>query len=175
KHFKIGNRYTVRACFYYDVANNGINDNTQMVIDMVIVLLDDGEAWLQAIFPQTEYEGIYKNAIETTLSSVKVNASKTPSSSASSGTPGQAVKWVDFLKEYEAWVDDCIRLIEKYKTNPVDLSLMMDYLDMMQRMAEWAEKADKVKADLSGNDLKEYLATYMRIITKLNAAIVRLK
>ena len=87
-----------------------------------------------------------------------------------SNTSGDA-EWKKFLKEYEAWVDDYIKLMKKYNANPSDTSLLSDYTDAMQKMVEWSEKADKVSDELANNPaaLSEYMETLTRILGKLNA------
>ncbi|MCL1859337.1 MAG: hypothetical protein FWF92_08905 [Oscillospiraceae bacterium] len=76
-------------------------------------------------------------------------------------------EWKEFLKLYEEWVDDYVKLLNKYNDNPLDMSILFDYIESIQKMAEWSEKADKIQSDLSGDDLIEYLAAMARIIQKL--------
>ena len=161
-HYKAGNHYAARASYYFDFSNNDINDDALGVIDSVVVLFDDGIALLTAIFTQSEYDETYRDIIETTLTSVQVNKIEQTSES--------KVEWADFLKEYEAWVDEYIAFMEKYKANPTDLSLMADYIDMMSKMAEWAEKAEDIEDELSGDDLRVYMDTMTRILQKLASA-----
>ena len=170
-HYKIGDNYAIRAIIYSDLSNNNINDDTQVVSDVILVLFEEGVVLLSAHFSLTDYENMYKNIIETTFTSVQINTNAMLSDSTSGYDSGKvAVEWVEFLREYEAWVDAYIVFMEKYKANPTDLSLMMDYLDMLQKMIDWAEKADEINNDLTGNDSKEYLETLTRIIAKLTAA-----
>lgn len=72
-YYKVGSNYAARACFYSDITNSDINDDNQMVIDAVAVLFDDGLALVLAIFTPAEYENVYKDAINATLSSIIVN------------------------------------------------------------------------------------------------------
>ena len=81
---------------------------------------------------------------------------------------GNESEWKEFLRLYEEWVDDYVELMKKYNNNPSDISLLSDYMESMQKIVEWSEKADKIQSDLSGEDLREYLATMSRIIQKLS-------
>ena len=83
------------------------------------------------------------------------------------------VDWKTFLAEYEAWMDEYVALMKKYKANPTDFSIMSDYFRMLEELAEWTEKADKIEGDLSDDPeaLKEYLAVQLRIIQKLNSVL----
>ena len=85
----------------------------------------------------------------------------------------QPVAWEDFLDEYEAWVDQYIGFMQKYKENPSDLSLLGDYADMMTEMTDWAEKSQKVQDDLekaSPSEISKYSARLAQIATKLAKA-----
>jgi len=171
KHYKIGNNYAARAAFYSDI--DSISDGAKLVCDAVTVIFDDGVAFLLAIFPPVEYEETYKDAIEKALSSVSINQANIPQTapdSAPASTPGK-VAWKDFLNEYETWVDNYIVLLQKYKDNPSDLSIMLEYLDMMQAIVEWSDKAENIEVGMSSNELTEYLETLTRITAKLNTAI----
>jgi hypothetical protein len=76
--------------------------------------------------------------------------------------------WTQFLKDYEEWVDSYIVLLKKYNDNPTDFSILSDYMEQLEKLAEWSEKAEKIQSDLSGDDLKEYIDTMSRIIQKLS-------
>ena len=78
-------------------------------------------------------------------------------------------EWKDFLKEYEAWVDDYITFMNKYKANPTDLSLLSDYAKLSAKAIEWSTKAEQMQTELSGDDLNEYIQTMARISQKLSA------
>ena len=83
------------------------------------------------------------------------------------------IEWKQFLKDYEKWVDDYVVLVKKYNDNPLDMSLLSDYTNSMVKMAEWAEKADKIELELSDTPeaLAEYLTTLSRIINKLSGIV----
>jgi len=84
--------------------------------------------------------------------------------------PSSNYDWKQFLKDYEEWVDSYIILLNKYNENPLDMSILTEYLEQMQKLVEWSEKADQVEIDLANdpNAMKEYLETLSRIILKLS-------
>jgi len=81
------------------------------------------------------------------------------------------VDWKEFLKLYEEWIDSYIEFMEKYNANPTDVTLLNDYLKLMQEISEWAEMAEQIEVDLANDPvaLKEYTDTLTRILIKLNA------
>jgi hypothetical protein len=80
------------------------------------------------------------------------------------------VDWRQFLKEYEEWADDYVEILKKYGENPSDPTFLSDYLESMEKLAEWSEKADKIETDLADDPkaLNEYLEMLMRVMTKLS-------
>jgi uncharacterized lipoprotein YehR (DUF1307 family) len=85
------------------------------------------------------------------------------------GTPQTSdSEWSEFLRLYEEWVDDYIELLQRYSENPLDMTILTAYMESMEKMIEWSEQADRIQSDLSGDDLREYLATMSRIIQKLS-------
>jgi hypothetical protein len=77
--------------------------------------------------------------------------------------------WREFLRLYEEWVDEYIAFMEKYNADPTNLSLLTDYLKFMEKTLEWAEMIEELEDELTGNDLREYLAAMTRILQKLSA------
>ena len=69
-YLKYGNQYGARVCCYTDIKDNDINDDTQMVSDVVIILFADGYTHVGALFTPTEYENTYKIEIEKALASI---------------------------------------------------------------------------------------------------------
>jgi hypothetical protein len=43
----------------------------------------------------------------------------------------------EFLDQYEAWADDYIKFLEKYKKNPMDPKTMEKSLELSQKAGEW--------------------------------------
>jgi len=105
-----------------------------------------------------------KDILERVIDSVEFNESMPPDNPGASDTD-----WKEFLRLYEEWVDDYIALLEKMSENPDDLSILTDYLEALEKMAEWAEMAENLEDDLTGDDLKEYMEVMTRILQKLSA------
>jgi len=81
----------------------------------------------------------------------------------------QSSEWKEFLRLYEEWVDEYVELVEKYNKNPMDTTILNDYMTSMQKLSEWAEQAQKTQSTITGNDLTEYLKVMNRIVEKLNS------
>lgn len=80
-------------------------------------------------------------------------------------------EWKQFLKDYEAWVDDYIVIVKKYKDNPSDMSILSDYAEMISEMTDWTERADEIELELEDTDAAlEYSAELLRIAGKLAEA-----
>jgi hypothetical protein len=86
-----------------------------------------------------------------------------PTPPAATGTSS----YLEFLQEYEAWVDEYVAFMKKYKANPSDVTLLMDYSRLVGEMTEWSKKSTNLSAGLTGAELKEYLAVNKRILAKL--------
>ena len=82
-------------------------------------------------------------------------------------TTENSYDWRQFLKDYEAWVDDYITFMDKYNANPTDLTLLSDYSKMMTEYAEWSTKVDEMDDDLSDSEAIEYATELSRIAAKL--------
>lgn len=82
------------------------------------------------------------------------------------------VSWREFLKEYEEWIDEYIKILNKYNENPTDLSILEDYADMMVEMAEWSERADEIELEIEDPvEAAEYTSEMLKIVAKLTNAI----
>lgn len=106
----------------------------------------------------------YKNNSSET-SSVPQNK-KTESNNDSNG-----YTWQQFLKDYEAWVDEYIVILKKYNENPSDLSILSDYTSMLTKLSEWAERADKMEDEIKdAGEVLEFTSEITRILAKITAA-----
>ena len=86
-------------------------------------------------------------------------------------TTGDDAEWKQFLKDYEAWVDDYIAIVKKYKDNPSDMTILSDYTEMVSEMADWTERADEIELELEDTSAAiEYSAELLRIAGKLAEA-----
>ena len=80
-------------------------------------------------------------------------------------------EWKQFLKDYEAWVDEYIAIVKKQKDNPSDMSILSDYTEMLSEMTEWTERADEIELELEDTDeALEYSKELLRIAGKLAEA-----
>jgi len=112
-----------------------------------------------------EYKGLLRE-FATTINIASATTPPTPTPDVGS------VDWRAFLREYEEWVDEYIDLMRRYAANPTDLSLLIEYMESVQRIIEWAERAERVEVDLANDPvaLAEFLATMVRIIQRLAEA-----
>lgn len=95
-------------------------------------------------------------------------------SNSSNSTPSsENTSWKEVLNDYEAWVDQYVAFMKKYKNaSSSDAAAMMsDYSDMLAKQTEWTEKIDKLDDDLKGDDLKYYLEVTARCNTKMAEAL----
>ena len=76
-------------------------------------------------------------------------------------------EWKQFIKDYNAWVDEYIKIVKKYKANPTDLSIMTDYTKMISEMTDWAERSEKLEEELDTTDALEFAAELAKIAQKL--------
>ena len=78
-------------------------------------------------------------------------------------------EWKQFLNEYEEWVDRFVLLSKRFEENPSDLSLLSEYLESMQLIVDWAERANNIQDDISNDPvaLNEYIETLSRILNKM--------
>jgi len=80
-------------------------------------------------------------------------------------------EWRQFLKDYEAWVDNYVEIVKKYNENPADLSILADYTKLVSEMSDWTERADEIEAELEDTSAAtEYAAELLRIAGKLAEA-----
>ena len=70
-----------------------------------------------------------------------------------------------FLADYEAWANSYIEMIEKYKEDPSNATILSEYTKMMQQAAEWAENADSYQSELEASP--EALAEYCEMLTRI--------
>lgn len=43
----------------------------------------------------------------------------------------------EFIDQYEAWMDDYLDLLDKYMKNPMDASLMEEYMEVAEEGTNW--------------------------------------
>lgn len=84
---------------------------------------------------------------------------------AASGAADNMDGWRQFLADYEAWANSYIEMIEKYKEDPSNATILSEYTKMMQQAAEWAENADSYQSELVASP--EALAEYCEMLTRI--------
>lgn len=88
-----------------------------------------------------------------------------PDETSSSSSEG----WRQALKDYEAYVDKYVAFMKQYNANPDDPNLMKQYSEMLSKLNDYPDSIQKVKGDLSKDDLVEYNKTLARITEKLSS------
>lgn len=78
--------------------------------------------------------------------------------------------WRQALKDYEAYVDKYVAFMKQYNANPDDPNLMKRYSEMLSKLNDYSDSIQKVKGELSKDDLAEYNKTMTRIAEKLSSA-----
>jgi tetratricopeptide (TPR) repeat protein len=113
---------------------------------------------------------IYEEPVKEQAVTEDKPAAETPEASVPKGAVEKdTVEWKQFIKEYEEWADGYIALVKKQKDNPTDMSILSDYTKALQKLAEWAEKADKVKVALeNAPEALEYAAALARVALKVS-------
>ena len=87
-------------------------------------------------------------------------------SSATADDKKNTIDYGEFLKEFEKYVDEFAAFMEKYKKNPNDVQLAMDYANFLMEFSEKIQEIDEIDTSrLSSNDLE----TYNRIMKKLGS------
>ena len=76
------------------------------------------------------------------------------------------------LKEYDAWADKYVRVLNKYSKNPGDPSALSEYTSCLSEMTRWEAKLADLEDDddLTDAELTKVLAEYERITLKLSKA-----
>lgn len=77
-------------------------------------------------------------------------------------------EWRQFINDYDAWVDNYIAIVKKYKANPTDTSILSDYTKLVSETADWAKRADNIRVELKDADeALEYSQELLKISNKL--------
>ena len=75
-------------------------------------------------------------------------------------------KYMDWLKQFDKWVDSYITVCKNYNNNP--LSYMSDYLTKTAELAEWTAKFENVDGDdLTTAEVAIITNEYLRIYNKM--------
>lgn len=109
----------------------------------------------------------------TACTSSSENNENSKSQEAASSESNQTVtaddaKWKQFIRDYEAWADDYVQLVKKYKDNPTDLSILSEYTKTVSDLATWSEKAKEIELELKDTSAAlEFSTELLRIAEKL--------
>lgn len=82
-------------------------------------------------------------------------------------------EWKKFLKEYDAWVNEYIKMLKKYADDPTNLTIISDYAKMMEELGEWEAKSEKIEKELneaSPTELAEYVSEILKIAARISEA-----
>ncbi|MCM1334514.1 MAG: fibronectin type III domain-containing protein [Bacteroides sp.] len=108
-------------------------------------------------------------SVTTNAKSSNTNSSNTNSSNTNSSN-GIRPEFKEAMDSYEAFFDEYCKIMTAYANNPSDLSLMLKYLEYLEKYSEMMEKLDKIgDDDLSEAELLYYTEVMSRINKKLLA------
>lgn len=99
--------------------------------------------------------------IQSNSSSGSGSSSDTGNESTSVSTSGSSGDCDEFLRDYEAFIVEYVKVLKKYKDNPTDMSIMSDYTRLMTKAAEWSEYPDDCANDAAF--IAKYTSMAMRI------------
>lgn len=77
------------------------------------------------------------------------------------------------MDSYEAFYDEYIAFMKKYRTADAMemLSMLSDYTDFMEKMDDWTDKLDKLEGDMNDEELAYYLEVTGRVEKKMLESI----
>ena len=78
----------------------------------------------------------------------------------------------EFIDQYEKWMNDYIKLIEKYMKNPMDAVLMEEYMKVAQESSEWMSQWTSKLAYCSSK--KKYEKRFNEITEKAEKQLEKL-
>ena len=86
---------------------------------------------------------------------------------------GVSPELVEFLNEYETFVDEYIAFMDRYQESGNAVSLLNEYLEWVQELNDFTEKANEYEVSLDNEeDVRYYIEVNSRISEKLmNAAV----
>ncbi len=119
-------------------------------------------------YSHEDYEALYSE--DESLRNYEDHDATKQGESSDKSSNASDISWREFLDEYSMWVDEYVDIADKYKNNPTDMTLLTEYTKLMGDMAEWADKADKIQAeleDVSPSEAMEYAAELSKIAMKL--------
>ena len=81
---------------------------------------------------------------------------------------GLSADFKEAMDSYEAFIDEYVAFMKKYKENPTDLGLLADYADYMSKYAQCMEDFEKWEnADMNAAEIAYYIDVQARVSKKL--------
>lgn len=99
---------------------------------------------------------------------VKAEGSSSNSSDSSNNSSSSTSSWRQVMDGYEAWVNDYVDFMVKYKNSSNKTAMMSDYTRLLNEMTEWLRKIDSIKDDITTSDMVEYMQILNRINQKIS-------
>lgn len=129
--------------------------------------------WHAAVISQTAASTARPTNAPTTASpaapTVEPTAAPTEKPAPGGGTD-QSFR--DVMDSYEAFFNDYVAFMKKYKEADAPLSMLADYLDFMAKYVDMMEALDEIEEDdLSAADWAYYLEVHARIMRKLGELV----
>ena len=79
----------------------------------------------------------------------------------------------EYLDSYEAFMDEYIDFLVKYKENPSDINMITEYAELQIKYAEFAKAIEEYdEEEMSDADLAYYIEVTTRVSAKLTAASI---
>ncbi len=105
---------------------------------------------------------------EATTPAETTTPSNNNSSSSTSNNGGIRQDFKKAMDSYEAYIDEYIEFMEKYKANSTDLSLIGQYATVMKKYAEQVDAFEKWESeDLNTAEMSYYIEVQTRVSKKL--------
>ncbi len=112
--------------------------------------------------------GSEPSAKTTSVESTEDEASKDGSSDAETKNDAAGSDFKEALDSYEAFMDDYVEFMEKYKDSDNVEEMMNDYNDYLEKYTELTKKMEDVKEDeLTDDELQYYTEVMTRVSQKL--------
>lgn len=147
-----GKAYLDGKIFEWQLVNNGIK------FEDTTCALSDGEIVMEL----QEITAYWQKASDDQTFPEQEDAT------AETAANGIRPEFKEAMDAYEAFYDEYCELLEKYKANPTDFTILTKYMDMMAKIED-VDKAFNAwnSSDLSAEELKYYLDVSTRIQKKL--------
>lgn len=108
------------------------------------------------------------SATTTPSATPSATPSPTPSSSTSTSKSGISSDFKKAMDSYEAFIDEYVSFMKKYKANPTDTALLSKYSSMMSKLTEQEAAFEKWDSDsLTAEEAAYYVQVQTRVSKKL--------